>query len=220
MSVPVRTIDPSAWVDAAPFAAHLERLCADADLPWPVVATCAGVSLRTAWRLVGPGPRLRRIPRATAQQLWALGPEDLDRLRRTWVWAGPTCTRVAGLVAAGIPVGRVAALLGCTPAATAALLSTTRVNAAARAGLWAQVVQASVPNCAGGALVALGLAGWVDGNGALGSVCLEALEGRPGPVAWVGMLDAINRDAVHPDAWAGIRAGLLADRAAAASGKA
>lgn len=102
----------------------------------------------------------------------------------------------------------------------AALLSTTRVNAAARAGLWAQVVQASVPNCAGGALVALGLAGWVDGNGALGSVCLEALEGRPGPVAWVGMLDAINRDAVHPDAWAGIRARLLADRAAAASGKA
>ena len=93
MSVPVRTIDPSAWVDAAPFAAHLERLCADADLPWPVVATCAGVSLRTAWRLVGPGPRLRRIPRATAQQLWALGPEDLDRLRRTWVWAGPTCRR-------------------------------------------------------------------------------------------------------------------------------
>lgn len=97
------------------------------------------------------------------------------------------------------------------------LLGTTRANAAVRVALWAQVVRASVPNCAGAALVALGLAGWVDGEGAIQSVCLEALAERPGPAEWVGLLDAINADAVHPDEWEGIRARLRDEGVATAS---
>ena len=94
----------------------------------------------------------------------------------------------------------------------AALLSTDRGNAATRLSLWLQVVGASVPNCAGGALVGAGLAAWLTGDGALQSVCLEALEGRPGPALWVGLLEALNRDAVPPAEWDALCADLLEAR--------
>ena len=96
----------------------------------------------------------------------------------------------------------------------AALLSTVRENAGARLSLWLQVVGASVPNCAGGALVAAGLAAWLTGDGALQSVCLEALAERPGPVEWVSVLDGINRDALPPSGWDALCVDLLADRLA------
>src|SRR5690606_34246164 len=86
------------------------------------------------------------------------------------------------------------------------LLGTTRANAASRVALWSQVVRSSVPNCAGAGLVALGLAGWVDGEGAIQSICLEALATRPGPAEWVEFLDALNANAVHPDEWERLRA--------------
>lgn len=98
-----------------------------------------------------------------------------------------------------------------------ALLSTTGDNADARIGLWAQVVQSGVPNCAGGALVALALAGWVAGEGAIASICLEALEGRPGPGEWIEMLEAVIADAVHPHMWEEVRARQLALRVPEAS---
>lgn len=121
MSRPVPTIDPTAWVGAAPFAAHLHQLCAASGLPWQVIATFAGVPLRTAARLVPAGgtaegnpPRLRRIPRATARRLWSVQADDLHRLRSTWVEAGPTCARVVRLIATGVPPRQVAAHLDCT----------------------------------------------------------------------------------------------------------
>lgn len=95
------------------------------------------------------------------------------------------------------------------------VLSTTRDNAARRLGLWLQVVGASVPNCAGGALVAAGLAAWLTGDGALLSVCLETMQGRPGPAEWAGLLDAISRDAVPPREWEAIVADLERRREAA-----
>lgn len=95
-----------------------------------------------------------------------------------------------------------------------ALLSTTCENASRRLGLWLQVVGASVPNCAGGALVAAGLAAWLSGDGALLSVCLETMQGRPGPAEWAGLLDAISRDAVPPREWQEIAADLVRRREA------
>lgn len=92
----------------------------------------------------------------------------------------------------------------------AALLSTTRENAQARADLWLHVVRGSVPSCAGHALVALGLAAWVAGNGALQVVCLEALKGRPAPATWVEFLSALNAEALEPARWPVLQQALLA----------
>ena len=129
MSRPVRTIDASAWVDAAPFAAHLHQLCAVSGLPWQVIATFAGIPLRTAARLVPavvvPGrtsARLRRIPRQSAQRLWSVQADDLHRLRSTYVEAASTRVRLAHLVAAGVPPHRLAVQLDCPLALVASLV--------------------------------------------------------------------------------------------------
>lgn len=94
----------------------------------------------------------------------------------------------------------------------AVLLSTTPENAPARLALWLQVVRGCVPACAGGALVALGLAAWVTGDGALQVVCLQALQGRVAPTDWADFLDAVNAECVEPAAWPALREAFLADR--------
>lgn len=95
----------------------------------------------------------------------------------------------------------------------AALLSTVRENAEQRLSLWLQVVRGSVPNCAGYALAAAGLAAWVSGEGALQVVCLEAAVGRRGPQVWFDFLDGVNAEAVEPSRWEALRAAFLADAA-------
>lgn len=95
------------------------------------------------------------------------------------------------------------------------LLSTNKGNAPARLSLWLQVVGASVPNGAGGALVAACLAAWLTGDGALQSVCLEAMDGRPGPAAWAEFLDGLVRGAVPPAEWGSMSATLRAGRESA-----
>lgn len=94
----------------------------------------------------------------------------------------------------------------------AVLLSTASENADARRSLWLQVVGGSVPQCAGGALVAVALAAWLTGDGALQSVCLEAMLDRPAPLDWVEVLDGLHRDAVPPQEWDHLRAHLLSKR--------
>ncbi|MDO5534248.1 MAG: DUF4192 domain-containing protein [Propionibacteriaceae bacterium] len=96
-----------------------------------------------------------------------------------------------------------------------ALLSTTADNADSRVALWAQVVGSSVPNCAGGGLVAVGVASWVGGGGALTSLCLEALDGRPGPAHWVAFLEMVNRHAISPKRWEELREAMAAAEAGA-----
>lgn len=89
-----------------------------------------------------------------------------------------------------------------------AVLSTGRDNARARMSLWLQVVGATVPTCAGGALVAAGLAAWLAGDGALQSVCLESLDGRRGPAGWAEFLDTVTRGVLPPGEWPAVRAAL------------
>ncbi len=89
-----------------------------------------------------------------------------------------------------------------------ALMGTNRDNARSRLALWLQVVGASVPNCAGGALVAAALAAWLAGDGAMLTVCLETVVARPAPGVWVDLLDAVHRDAVPPQEWERVRAAL------------
>ncbi|MBK8462514.1 MAG: DUF4192 family protein [Nigerium sp.] len=90
--------------------------------------------------------------------------------------------------------------------------SMTRENAPGRLGLWLHVVRESVPRAAGPAIVAAGLAAWLAGEGALATVCLEALGGIRAPAAWSGVLEQINADAAHPDEWEVRRDGVVAER--------
>ena len=141
MSRPVTPVDPSLWVDAAPFAAHLLHLSASSGVPWAMVAAHAHVPLRAAERLVGvPGTRrLRKLPRALAQRLLAIDPVELSRLRSVWVAAGPASNRVAELVARGVPVTRVARVLVCSPDLVARLADGTPASVPADIALRARV---------------------------------------------------------------------------------
>lgn len=88
----------------------------------------------------------------------------------------------------------------------AAILSTSRANADRRVEVWRRVVQQCVPSCSGYALVLLGLAAWVAGQGALQVMCIE----RAGDLAtdrdWLDFLDQTNRLVLHPDQWEQLRA--------------
>lgn len=72
-----------AWVQAAPFRAHLQCLVANSGLPWRVVALAAGLPAGTAKRLMGPsrgaGEQLRR---EDAQALLATTVDSLALLQR------------------------------------------------------------------------------------------------------------------------------------------
>lgn len=87
-----------------------------------------------------------------------------------------------------------------------AIVSTSRANAEARIGLWLQVVQGTTPGRSGHALVILGLAAWVAGNGALQVVCMEKASGVPTDGEWLGVLDQVNRQVLSPDHWEQLRA--------------
>ncbi len=137
-------IDPTAWVDAAPFAAHLTHLASSTGLPWPVVAAYAGVSQRTAARLVLRRCRLRRIPRLTAQQIIAVRPSELAILRSRWVDAQPSCRRVADLVARGVPLALLARQLGCSPDLVARLADGSPASIPAEVALRARVASETV----------------------------------------------------------------------------
>lgn len=91
----------------------------------------------------------------------------------------------------------------------AAMISTTRLNAEARRDLWSEVVRQSIPNCTGFALAACALAAWLCGQGALQVVCLELMEGKPGPAQWFDTLCHINAEALPPSAWPDLRASLF-----------
>ena len=95
----------------------------------------------------------------------------------------------------------------------AVMLTTMAHNAEARRDLWAGVVRASVPRCAGFALAALALAAWLCGQGALQVVCMKEMEGQHADQYWIGILEHINADAVPPREWEPLRERLLQDEA-------
>lgn len=88
----------------------------------------------------------------------------------------------------------------------AAILSTSRANATARIELWRTVVRGTVPSCAGFALVVLGLAAWVAGQGALQVVCLERAQSLATDRSWLDFLSHVNTLVVPPSEWEQLRA--------------
>lgn len=91
----------------------------------------------------------------------------------------------------------------------AAILSTSRRNAAVRVDLWTQVVRGCLPGRAGYPLIVLGVAAWVSGEGALQVCCLERVAGLPTDDDWRTFLDLVNARVVPPSEWDQIRADYL-----------
>ncbi|WP_232548548.1 hypothetical protein [Propioniciclava soli] len=116
---------PYAWVDAAPFRAHLLHVSTIAGLPWQVVALSAGVSISTATSLVRGrnGRRLRRLPRHAAHLLLAVTPQNVTALSHTWVGGGRTRQRLAELARRGHDPHELAVHMGVPKEVTTALLA-------------------------------------------------------------------------------------------------
>ncbi|MFT4216362.1 MAG: hypothetical protein QM619_04135 [Micropruina sp.] len=100
----------STWVDAAPFRAHVRHATSVADVPWPVVAMAAGVSLSVVRALlVGRAGRpMTRIEPRLAAQLLRVDADELSALRVLRVPATLTTERLRGLLADGFPPLRLA----------------------------------------------------------------------------------------------------------------
>lgn len=88
----------------------------------------------------------------------------------------------------------------------AALLSTSPDNARTRLDLWAQVVRSTEASRSGYALVILGLAAWVAGEGALSVICQARAALVRTDEAWLDVLDLVQRGAVPPSEWLALRA--------------
>ncbi|HBX80323.1 MAG: hypothetical protein WAV45_15275 [Propionibacteriaceae bacterium] len=112
-----------AWVDAAPFRAHVRHLCASADLPWEVVASRAGVSTVLVDHLLhGRGGRtvLRLAPHC-ASKLLGVTPAELRDLRHRVVDATDVTAKVRALLAQGAPATSLATFCRMTAGQLVAL---------------------------------------------------------------------------------------------------
>lgn len=79
-------------------------------------------------------------------------------------------------------------------------------DADAHVALWHQVVSAALAPFETAPLCLLGLAAWVDGNGALQVVCMERAETINPDFSMLPMLEAINARCLPPSAWEEMRA--------------
>ncbi len=114
------TAQPEPWVLAGPFRAWLGHLVSATGLPWRVIALAAGVSTRTAGRILRG--ETRKIRACDGQALLAARPADLLALGVTPTPAGSTTERARHLVDAGVPPSRLADVVGLTDRQVAAIL--------------------------------------------------------------------------------------------------
>ncbi|MDR0489094.1 MAG: hypothetical protein LBG99_06845 [Propionibacteriaceae bacterium] len=98
------------WVPAAPFRAHVSHLVTTAQIPWPVVAHKAGVSLGTLRTLLyGRNGRVRpKISIIAARSLIELRMEDLRWMRGAQMSAEKAGMRIRRLRSLGITWEKIA----------------------------------------------------------------------------------------------------------------
>lgn len=115
-----------------------------------------------------------------------------------------------GNVALGETAAVRLALLACDPPTQeAALLLVNRQNATAHLALWQAVVNRVPPEYAGNALALAGMAGWIAGEGAVVTICLDRLNGSRANPALPEILQLVCDDVVPPSLWEVLREGLL-----------
>lgn len=113
---PLPHLSHHAWVDAAPFRAHLRRLIDATGEPWFVVVQAAGLSVRHGQALLHgrDGRRPRRVSGSVARGILATTPEGVVSLRTRMLQAGDTLEELTTLVGEGVSVASLAAFLGLT----------------------------------------------------------------------------------------------------------
>lgn len=104
-----------AWVDAAPFRAHLTHVAEVSGVPWSVIAVHAGVPVSLAARLLfrRRGRLLQRLPMDCAQRLLAVTPETALSLLRARMPSPPTSGRLLELMRRGWAIEDLAEELAC-----------------------------------------------------------------------------------------------------------
>ena len=119
--------DAEAWVDAAPFRAHLRHLMAVSGLPFPCVALLAGISPGFAHRLLHGrrGRPLRRISPDTARKLLRVTAAEARAVPGRTVPAHATTLHLRRLVDLGWSLAGLADVLGMPLVDVAALAAGT-----------------------------------------------------------------------------------------------
>lgn len=155
-----------------------------------------------------------------------LGTEDMCRAVESVIATPPleTLVRAADLLSAGLAPGGAlrpdqAALLALAAHhpgfVEGVLVELTRAKAEDAVRLWTAVVRATPPEVGDGALIVLGLASWLAGDGAMVNVCLGRAVGAATESPWYRFLQVVAGVALPPDRWEDVRQRLL-DRPEAA----
>jgi len=102
----------------------VRHIAETAQVPWPAIAVLSGVSVPAVHALLfgRRGRALTRLEPRVAARLLSVGTADLRRLRRAWVPAEPTATRLRHLLAGGLDPLRVARWCDLTPTELAGLV--------------------------------------------------------------------------------------------------
>jgi hypothetical protein len=96
-------MDTIAWVEAAPFRAHVRHLCASAELPWEAVACQARVPAALVRHLLHghQGRTLTKIAPRSAARLLAVTAHDLHELAFRTTQCQATSATLLALLRAG-----------------------------------------------------------------------------------------------------------------------
>ncbi len=137
-----------AWIDAAPFRAHVAHLMAAADLTPGTLGLLMGVSPRVITRLMaspdGGGPVVGRISREMARQLLQVRNSDVRALRYRLVAAAPVTRRLRMLRRVGWSESRLATGLGVDRRFLTALLDGSAARCSALVALRAAAAAGTV----------------------------------------------------------------------------
>lgn len=111
--IPTAAHTAPAWVDAAPFRAHIRQLIELTDLPWRALAVVAGVNSELVEHLLfgRDGRPVRRLHPASARALLRLHATDLGALSASRVRAAITTRQVRWLLSHGTSAAALAAFV-------------------------------------------------------------------------------------------------------------
>lgn len=181
-----------------PYEVETHRLAAEAVYAG-MTARADRTELETL--VAGPGPddaaRLERLARALQSGLESLSAEQAARLVET--------TMRTALVE-GVPSDESARLtlillISDVRLRDLAWASLTRKNACAQVDLWTEVVAVAPPALASAPICLLGLAAWVNGDGALQNCCIARVRSEDPNYSLGALLADISERALSPSVW-------------------
>lgn len=197
--------------------------CTPDDPGAPYDPGCSALAAEAAYRGIRVLPDRSEIARSLEPTIDA---GELDRVLDQVITVPPEATvrRALGLATAKMRAGggvtleeaAVLAVAAFSPAfAEAIVTGIDRGTAPQACALWTEVVRSTSAFAGAAAAVILGVAAWVAGEGALQNVCLDRAEPFLADSQWFRFLDFVNRVALPPCEWEGVRLDLLRGAGAA-----